>query len=273
MYKIKANHGKSLPYTIELSVNVTNGMTTEIFATDKTYVGPERPPCSNISIEKHKESQSNKIGDQTSTSIIDKINYEPGEIIKISGVIDNSKRGIPLKIFLKNPDNITEELTILVNSNGEYSTFLIINSEYKLGKYTIVSFYNSEIFGKETFSIQMKSQKNNVEDVESISESKKNGVIDFDSIQKKGVPKWIKNNAAWWADGTIDDESFFQGLQFLIQEKIIQIESKSQKSNDVMNIPKWIKNNAAWWADGTIDDESFISGIEYLLKEEIIKMD
>jgi len=273
MYKIKANHGKSLPYTIELSVNVTNGMTTEIFATDKTYVGPERPPCSNISIEKHKESQSNKIGDQTSTSIVDKINYEPGEIIKISGVIDNSKRGIPLKIFLKNPDNITEELTILVNSNGEYSTFLIINSEYKLGKYTIVSFYNSEIFGKETFSIQMKSQKNNVEDVESISESKKNGVIDFDSIQKKGVPKWIKNNAAWWADGTIDDESFFQGLQFLIQEKIIQIESKSQKSNDVMNIPKWIKNNAAWWADGTIDDESFISGIEYLLKEEIIKMD
>jgi hypothetical protein len=273
MYKIKANHGKSLPYTIELSVNVTNGMTTEIFATDKTYVGPERPPCSNISIEKHKESQSNKIGDQTSTSIVDKINYEPGEIIKISGVIDNSKRGIPLKIFLKNPDNITEELTILVNSNGEYSTFLIINSEYKLGKYTIVSSYNSEIFGKETFSIQMKSQKNNVEDVESISESKKNGVIDFDSIQKKGVPKWIKNNAAWWADGTIDDESFFQGLQFLIQEKIIQIESKSQKSNDVMNIPKWIKNNAAWWADGTIDDESFISGIEYLLKEEIIKMD
>ena len=137
MYEIKANHGKSLPYTIELSVNVTNGMTSKIFATDKTYIGPERPPCSNISIEKHKESQSNKIGDQTSTSIVDKINYEPGEIIKISGVIDNSKRGIPLKIFLKNPDNITEELTILVNSNGEYSTFLIINSEYKLGSKNI----------------------------------------------------------------------------------------------------------------------------------------
>ena len=35
MYKIKVNHDKLLPYTIGLNVNVTNGMTTETFATDK----------------------------------------------------------------------------------------------------------------------------------------------------------------------------------------------------------------------------------------------
>ena len=272
MYKIKVNHGKSLPYTVGLNLNVTNGMATETFATYKTYVGPERPPCTNISIEEYKELQSNKIVEQKSTIIIDKSNYEVGEIIEISGIIDDVKRGIPLKIFLKNPDNITEELTILVNSNGEYSTFIIINSEYKLGEYTIVSSYNSEIFGKEIFSIQMKSQNNDI-DVESISESKKNEIINFESMQKKVIPPWIKNNAGWWADGIIDDESFFLGLQFLIQEKIIKVESKSQKSNDVINIPKWVKNNAGWWADGIIDDESFMSGIEYLVKEKIIQID
>ena len=273
IYKIKANHGMTLPYTIGLNLNVTNGMTNETFATHKTYVGPERPPCANISIEEDKKSQSNKIVEQKSTIIIDKSNYEVGEIIEISGIIDDVKRGIPLKIFLKNPDNIREELTILVNSNGEYSTFIIINSEYKLGKYTIVPSYNSEIFGKEIFSIQMKSQKNNDIDVESISESKKNEIINFESIQKKVIPSWIKNNAGWWADGTIDDNSFVQGIQFLIHEKIIQVESKSQKFNDVTNIPKWVKNNAGWWADGIIDDESFMSGIEYLVKEEIIQID
>ena len=28
------------------------------------------------------------------------------------------------------------------------------------------------------------------------------------------VPSWIKNNAGWWAEGTIDDDSFVQGIQF-----------------------------------------------------------
>ena len=37
------------------------------------------------------------------------------------------------------------------------------------------------------------------------------------------IPTWIKNNAGWWADGSIDDDSFIQGIQFLIQEGIIQI--------------------------------------------------
>lgn len=37
------------------------------------------------------------------------------------------------------------------------------------------------------------------------------------------IPEWIKNNAGWWAEGSIDDDSFIQGIQFLIQVGIIQI--------------------------------------------------
>ncbi len=36
------------------------------------------------------------------------------------------------------------------------------------------------------------------------------------------IPSWIKNNAEWWAAGQIDDDSFIQGIQFLIKEGIIQ---------------------------------------------------
>ena len=41
-------------------------------------------------------------------------------------------------------------------------------------------------------------------------------------ISKPGIPSWIKNNAGWWADGSIDDVSFITGIQYLIEKNIIQ---------------------------------------------------
>jgi hypothetical protein len=38
------------------------------------------------------------------------------------------------------------------------------------------------------------------------------------------IPSWIKNNAGWWADGSIDDNSFVQGIQYLIKEGIMKIQ-------------------------------------------------
>ena len=35
------------------------------------------------------------------------------------------------------------------------------------------------------------------------------------------VPGWSKNNAGWWADGQIDDNSFVSGIQYLIKNGII----------------------------------------------------
>lgn len=85
------------------------------------------------------------------------------------------------------------------------------------------------------------------------------------------IPKWIKNNAGWWAEGTIDDQSFVRGIQFLIKEGIMQIPPTTQGSGGSTNeIPKWIKNNAGWWAEGTIDDQSFLQGIQYLIKNGIV---
>ena len=35
------------------------------------------------------------------------------------------------------------------------------------------------------------------------------------------VPSWIKNNAGWWADNLIDDNSFVSGIQWLISNDVI----------------------------------------------------
>ena len=37
------------------------------------------------------------------------------------------------------------------------------------------------------------------------------------------IPKWIKNNARWWADGDIPDSAFVSGLQWLIKNGIMQV--------------------------------------------------
>ena len=88
-----------------------------------------------------------------------------------------------------------------------------------------------------------------------------------------GIPEWIKGNAAWWAEGAIDDDSFVQGIQFLIKEDILKIPPTTQGSGTGVNeIPEWIKNNAGWWAEGQIDDDSFIQGLQFLIKEGIMRV-
>ena len=91
--------------------------------------------------------------------------------------------------------------------------------------------------------------------------------------EKTPIPSWIKNNAEWWAAGQIDDDSFVQGIQYLIKEDVLKIPPTSQGTSSGSNdIPGWIKNNAEWWAAGQIDDDSFIQGIQYLIKEGIMRI-
>ena len=90
------------------------------------------------------------------------------------------------------------------------------------------------------------------------------------------IPDWIRNNAKWWAEGTIGDNDFTSGIQFLIKEGIMQIpettkDAASQK--EPQEIPSWIKNNADWWSQGLISDDDFLKGIEYLAEKGIVNVD
>ena len=42
--------------------------------------------------------------------------------------------------------------------------------------------------------------------------------------QEATIPDWVKNNAGWWADGLIDDNSFVSGIQWLITNGIVMLE-------------------------------------------------
>ena len=35
------------------------------------------------------------------------------------------------------------------------------------------------------------------------------------------VPSWVKNNAGWWADGTLAESDFVTGIHYLIEQGIM----------------------------------------------------
>ena len=48
-------------------------------------------------------------------------------------------------------------------------------------------------------------------------------VVNRINIDETSIPVWIKNNAGWWATDQIEDSSFLQGIQYLVQKGIIVV--------------------------------------------------
>jgi hypothetical protein len=86
------------------------------------------------------------------------------------------------------------------------------------------------------------------------------------------IPEWIRSNAGWWSEGQIDDNTFIQGIEFLIKNDIIVIPKTQQTSLDVKEIPSWIRSNAAWWAENQIDDQTFVRGLQFLIQKGILRI-
>jgi len=42
------------------------------------------------------------------------------------------------------------------------------------------------------------------------------------------VPLWIKNNDLWGSENKITDSDFVKGIEFLVENKIIKVESESK---------------------------------------------
>lgn len=86
------------------------------------------------------------------------------------------------------------------------------------------------------------------------------------------IPDWIKSNAKWWAEDKIGDVDFTKDLEYLIEQKIIQIPTTQQGEDTERKIPSWIKSNAKWWAEGKIGNSDFVKGIQYLIQNGIIRI-
>ena len=92
------------------------------------------------------------------------------------------------------------------------------------------------------------------------------------SVDATNVPDWVKNNAGWWAEGQIDDTAFVSGVQYMVENGIINVPSTTRSSGESDTIPSWVKNNAGWWADGTLTENEFVNALQYLIKMGIMQV-
>jgi type VI protein secretion system component Hcp len=121
---------------------------------------------------------------------------------------------------------------------------------------------------------QITSSEDNPKESFRIAFSDANLAQDTDSSSDTNeIPGWIKNNAKWFADGSIGESDFTKGIEYMIKEKIMKIENlPDTSSTSETKVPEWIKNNAKWWSEGQIDDSTFVQGIAYLVEHGIIRV-
>ncbi len=186
----------------------------------------------------------------------DNESYLLGESVIFSGNVNkyDEERNLRISIFSSGNNLVITQKTP-VDIDGTFLHTVELGEKFTDGKFIVKAQY-----GNSKATIAIISFEITPNDVESVSQDSK-------------IPDWIKNNAGWWADGQIDDNSFVEGIQFLIKEGFMNIPITEQGSvSQDSKIPDWIKNNAGWWADGQIDDNSFVEGIQFLIKEGFMKL-
>ena len=183
--------------------------------------------------------------------------YTDGESVLFTGSVNkyDEDRSLRITIFDSSKNLIITKKTP-VDNYGKFSYTVELSEKFSDGKYIVRSQYGNSKSTVNTSTFLIIS-----------------GNTSAMASNTSEIPVWIKNNAGWWADGSIDDASFVQGIQFLVQEGFMKIPATQQGSGTGSNeIPVWIKNNAGWWADGSIDDDSFVQGIQFLVQEGFMKI-
>ena len=87
------------------------------------------------------------------------------------------------------------------------------------------------------------------------------------------VPGWIRDDAAQWSLGRIDDSRFLDGIAYLAGGGVLDAGAGGDgKDGGGPAVPSWVRDGAAWWSRGLVSDREFIGAIEYLLSIGAIRI-
>jgi len=187
----------------------------------------------------------------------DKEQYSEGDVIRISGIANNTYQITPItiQIFDNQRNLVYFNKTNLLSDHSFLSEFKATSSIFKTnGDYKIKSFFG--------FPSTITDVNISFNDSQSASNTTSNTYH---------IPHWIKNNARWWSDGKISDSDFVNGIQFLIQSRYMSITKPDIQMMSSNIIPIWIKNNAEGWSNDKITDDEFVSSLQYLIIHGIIR--
>ena len=99
-------------------------------------------------------------------------------------------------------------------------------------------------------------------------ESIKQEILSKDKI----IPEWIRNNAKSWSESNTDNSDFSEGIAYLVQNKIIDINELPKTDETENKIPQWVKNNVRWLVNDIISEQDFLNGMKYLIENKVIQI-
>jgi len=201
-----------------------------------------------------------QIGGETWVRIMDeKKSYSFGDKIIITGESDNDDHTIDIEVTDKMDNVLVNKETTIIDEkiNFEFSVNDLPKNSAD-GVYKIKFYIGSSPYPYVRSFDFVKGDSSQMQTLQ--------------ADKSEGIPDWVKNNAKWWSEGGIDDNAFVSGIQFLIKEGIIQVDTSKAGEKESDGIPDWVKNNAKWWSEGGIDDNAFLNGISFLVENGIIKV-
>ncbi len=57
-------------------------------------------------------------------------------------------------------------------------------------------------------------------------------------MEENTIPSWIKNNAGWWSSGKISDNDFFTGIEYLVENGLIKVKTKTSSELMVKDLER-----------------------------------
>ncbi len=135
--------------------------------------------------------------------------YDPATVIISGNVEDYSSGGIFVECDFTKPDEFYDELVRfpIVNEDDGFRHTMAFTSDFKLGEYNLDCEYRNKDIGSVSFSLVQSSEQKPVV---------KTPIEDT-------IPAWIKNNADWWSQGLITDDDFVKGIQYLVEQGIMEV--------------------------------------------------
>ena len=149
--------------------------------------------------------------------------YQPSAVLKNSGtstvdftfyaMVDDGNELMDLNSF-----------SASINPDQDFTLALTWNPQ-KEGKHTLIFGVWNNLGDKKDLITPLELDVN----VISQDSSPEKSTVD---LEKEKVPTWIKNNAKWWSEGNIDDNTFVDGIQFLMKEKIVNIPDLPEQASE-----------------------------------------
>lgn len=195
---------------------------------------------------------------------IDQREYDVSSVnssnVKVSGTINNfNPTNANVTIVFTLPDGTMKSSEITADSKGNFETTFPLDTNSQKGTYTVYSSYLGTTIGALSFNVKQvllpssslptnptqPSQTLSNNNVTNSAQPAPNSNMQLASSIPSKLPPWIKHIFIWYGQGQVSDNELLGAIEFLVQNKIININANPQSSPASSQLNSQTNSNTA----------------------------